>query len=188
VRPTAGHSYTASDILQTTPATITDPTYLASAGIQIGPGTDLVTKSAGSKGFSTWVYPTTIFYCIKGTTSATGYLWPGTVSAAGGGNPYPDTTTPVARYRVQQPTILSGLSASCNSITGGDSVTITVCKDASGGTILSNPTVFTVTLSAGTLNATFYNASVDFNVGQNINVRIAVSGSVTDLAIQLDLF
>jgi hypothetical protein len=191
VRPTAGNSYTASDILQTTPATITDPTYLASAGIQIGPGTDLVTKSAGSKGFSTFIYPTTIFYCIKGVigNNDAGYLWPGTVSVAGGGNTYPDTTTPVARYRVQQPTILSGLSATCNSITGGNSVTITVCKDASGGTLLSNPTVFTVTLSAGTLTATFYNASVDFNVGQNINVHIAVSGnSVTDVAIQLDLF
>ena len=142
-------------------------------------------KVAGSKGFSTYVYPTNIFYCIKGTTSNSGYLWPGTVIASG---TYPDTTTPGARYRIQQPTILSGLSATCNSITGGDSVTITVCKDASGGTLLSNPTVFTVTLSAGTLSATFYNASVDFNVGQNINLHIAVSGSVTDLAVQLDLF
>jgi hypothetical protein len=47
--PTAGQSYTASDILQTNPTTIDNPSYLASAGIQIGPGVDLVTKSAGGK-------------------------------------------------------------------------------------------------------------------------------------------
>jgi hypothetical protein len=191
VKPTAGNSYTASDILQTTPTTITDPTYLASPGIQLGPGTDLVTKSAGSKGFSSFIYPTTVFYCIKGVigNNDTGYLWPGTVSAAGGGNPYPDITTPAARFRIQQPTILSGMSASCNGITSPNTATITVCKNASTGGSLSNPTVFTLTLSSGTLNASFYNGSVDFATGDNINVYIAVSGNtVTDVAVQLDLF
>ena len=82
--------YTASDILQTTPASVLNPTYLASAGIQIGPGTDLVTKSAGGLGCSTYVYPTTIYYGLKGslTTQPSGFLWPGTQAVSA--NNFPD--------------------------------------------------------------------------------------------------
>jgi len=58
-------SYNASDILQTKPENILDPTYLINSGIQIGPGTDLLSKSAGGKGFSTYVYPTIIYYGLK---------------------------------------------------------------------------------------------------------------------------
>ena len=99
VRPTTGQTYSASDILQTTPATMTDPTYLASPGIQVGPGVDLVTKSAGNKGFSVYTYPTTVYYGLRGDISAGssgGYLWPGTTVASGGGttNGFPDTGTP----------------------------------------------------------------------------------------------
>jgi hypothetical protein len=193
VKATGLQTYTASDILQTTPLTITNPTYLASSGIQIGPGTDLVTKSAGSKGFSTYIYPTTLFYAGKGTASnnIAGYLWPGTVTFAGGGNPYPDTTTPAARYRIQQPIILSGIQATCNAITGGDSVVVTVCKNAAVGNALSNPTPFTVTLTNAVKTAAFYNASVDFAAGDYINLHISTTGgnnSLHDLAVQLDLF
>ncbi|NDD75782.1 MAG: DUF1565 domain-containing protein, partial [Gammaproteobacteria bacterium] len=42
-------TFTSSDILQSYPPSLTNPSYLASPGIQIGPGTDLVTKSAGGK-------------------------------------------------------------------------------------------------------------------------------------------
>jgi hypothetical protein len=191
VKATGLQTYTASDILQTTPATITNPTYLASSGIQIGPGTDLVTKSGGSKGFSTFIYPTTLFYAGKGTASnnIAGYLWPGTVTFAGGGNPYPDTTTPAARYRIQQPAILSGIQATCNAITGGDSVVVTVCKNAATGGALSNPTPFTVTLTNAVQSVAFYNASVDFGAGDYVNLYMAVNGnSLQDLAVQLDLF
>jgi hypothetical protein len=118
--PTATQAYTASDILQSTPASITDPTYLASAGIQVGPGTDLVTKSAGNKGFSTYIYPTTVYYGLRGNiTSAAsgGYLWPGTQSVSAG--QYPDTGLPAAYYRMQQPALLSGMSAALNIPPGG---------------------------------------------------------------------
>lgn len=121
VTPSVGETYTASDILQTTPATIADPTYLASAGIQIGPGTDLVTKSAGSKGFSTYIFPTTVFYGVKGNAGSapSGFLWPGTQTANAGS--YPDPGVPAAYYRVQQPAILSGLSVGLNNPPGGTS-------------------------------------------------------------------
>jgi hypothetical protein len=191
VRPVAGNSYTASDILQTTPATITDPTYLASPGIQVGPGVDLVTKSAGGKGFSTYNYPATIYYGASGTmTNArrAGYMWPGTIAFS---NTYPDTTVPVARYRVQQPAILIGMSATCNIIPVGDSVVITVCKNAAPATgdLISNATAFTVTLNNTTLNASFYNASVSFNVGDFINLYITANdNTIHDVSVQLDMF
>ena len=189
VKPTGLQTYTASDILQTTPATITNPTYLASPGIQIGPGTDLVTKSAGAKGFSTYIYPTTIFYGGLGTVDngkKAGYLWPGTVAFS---NAYPDTTTPVARYRVQQPVILSGLQATCNVIPSPENIVITVCKNAAAGGALSNPTVFTVTLTNTNITDSFYNASVDFAAGDYISVyMVASKNTIQDLFVQLDLF
>ena len=126
--PTATQAYTASDILQTTPASITDPTYLASPGIQIGPGTDLVTKSAGTKGFSTYIYPTTVYYGLKGNIRSGdngAYLWPGTQTISN--NQYPDSGMPAAFYRMQQPALLSGMSASLNLAPGGtNTVTLSV--------------------------------------------------------------
>ena len=188
-------TFESSDILQTYPPSLTDPSYLASPGIQIGPGTDLVNKAAGGKPFSTYIYPTTIFYCGKGNAgnNVSGYLWPGTMLFAGGGNAYPDVTTPAARYRIQQPAILSGLSASCNILTGGDTVTITICKNAAVGNALSNPTVpsFSVTLTGASpvLPVSFYNGSVDFKAGDYLNVHMAVNGSsLHDLAVQVDMF
>ena len=128
ILPTLGNVYTASDILQTTPTIIEDSSYLASAGIQIGPGTDLVTKSAGSKGFTTYVYPTIIYYGLKGSVSSgvsSGYLWPGTLIVSAG--QCPDPGLPAAYFRAQQQTIISGLSASLTVPPGGtSSVTITI--------------------------------------------------------------
>jgi len=125
--PVVGNTYTASDILQTTPPAITDPSYLVTPGIQLGPGTDLVTKSAGGKGFSTYVYPTIIFYGLRGNITAGpsgGYMWPGTQSVSAG--QYPDTGTPPAYFRAQQPTIITGFSAAMNAAPGTGTVTLSV--------------------------------------------------------------
>ena len=192
VRPTTGQTYTASDIKQTNPATITDPSYLASAGIQIGPGVDLVTKSAGGKGFSTYVYPTAIFYGLKGNLekNTSGYLWPGTVSVAGGANRYPDTTTPPAFFRVQQPTLLCGMSCALTTPTGnGNSLNIVVrTTPISTGTIIDTSFNLTFTGTVSTLN--FYNVSQDLNTGDKIHVFLTGSDPTLahDLSIQLDLF
>jgi hypothetical protein len=189
----AGHTYTASDILQTTPATITNPTYLASAGIQVGPGTDLVTKSAGNRGFSTYIYPTTIFYGLKGNldvATTSGYLWPGTQKVS---NDFPDTNlVSPAYYRVQQPCLLSGLSAGLNIGAGGtDAVTVLVrYTPISTGIITSTP--FTVTMVAGETIKEFYNASVRLNTGDRIHVQLLYTGGNGneghDLTVQLDMF
>ncbi len=124
--PSGVQPYTASDILQTTPPTIINPTYLASAGIQIGPGSDLVTKSAGDKGFSTYVYPTIVYYGLRGNVSSApaGWLWPGTASASAG--VFPDPGTPPPYFRIQQPSLLSGISGSLNVLPASGNVTLSV--------------------------------------------------------------
>jgi hypothetical protein len=191
-KPTGVQAYTASDILQTNPTTITDPTYLATAGIQVGPGTDLVTKSAGGKGFSTYIYPNTVYYGLKGSikdATTGGYLWPGTQEVKA--NVFPDTGTPAAYYRIQQPTILSGMSAGLNIAPGGtDTVTLLVRYTPVGGTITD--TLFTVTFGAADVVKNFYNGSVNLNTGDRIHLQLSYTGgngnAAHDLTVQLDMF
>jgi len=175
VIPTGGQSYTASDILQTNPATITDPTYLASAGIQVGPGVDLVTKSAGSKGFSTYNYPATIYYGLRGDLkngTTGGYLWPGTMVAAGGSSGFPDTGTPEAYYRIQQPALILGLACRLSGAPGtGNTLTVLVRYTPFGGSITS--TAFTVTFGATDLQQNYYNASLRVNTGDRIHIQLS---------------
>jgi hypothetical protein len=192
VAPTVGQSYTASDILQTNPATIANPTYLASAGIQIGPGVDLVTKTAGGKGFSTWIYPTTVYYALKGlikTASTPAYLWPGTQAIANG--VFPDPTSPPAYYRAQQPTIISGISAGLTVAPGsGNTVVLLVQYTPFGGSIQSS--LFTVTFGAADVNKSFYSSSVTLGTADLIHIRCTYTGdnanTAADLSVQLDLF
>jgi hypothetical protein len=192
VPPSAGHAYTASDILQTNPTTITNPTYLASAGIQIGPGTDLVTKSAGGKGFSTFIYPTTIYYGLKGdikSASSGGYLWPGTQVV---GASFPDTTSPPAYYRIQQPCLLSGLAAGLNSVAGTDNTVTILVRYTPIATGTVTDTSFTVTFGASDTVQTFYNASLRLTTGDRLHVQLTYTGNnnntAHDLTVQLDTF
>jgi hypothetical protein len=192
--PSAGHGYTASDILQTTPTSITNPSYLTSAGIQIGPGTDLVTKSAGGKGFSTYIYPTTIYYGLKGTINAgnNGYLWPGTQAVS---NSFPDPGTPPAYYRIQQPALISGLYCSLNLPPGTGpggpySITFLVRHTPLGATITN--TLFTVTISGTATTGTFYDASHRVNTGDYVHVYLSYTGNNSnnahDATVQVDMF
>lgn len=196
VTPTAGQSYTASDILQTTPSTITDPTYLASPGIQLGPGTDLVAKTAGGKGFSTYVYPTTLYYGLKGDLKTGGspsgaYMWPGTQAATNNTFPDPDTGTP-AFYRVQQPLILSGMAVFLGIAPGtGNTTTFTVRRTPSGGSI-ADVTNYTITFSNAETTKSFYSGSQTFGVGDRIHVLVSYTGgnanTTHDITTQLDCF
>jgi hypothetical protein len=163
-----------------------------------------VTKTAGGKGFSTYTYPTTLFYGALGTLRSSGigvtggYLWPGTVtihSSGGQFTQYPDTTTPAARYRVQQPLILSGMMVNVVTAPGGtptaSTTTITVRKTPVGGTIAS--TVYSLILSGTTTTLTKYDASVNFAAGDFLHVFIAYTdgsqnNATHDVTVQLDLF
>jgi hypothetical protein len=199
VAAVGGNTYTSSDILQTRPTTVTNPAYLASAGIQIGPGVDLVTKTAGGKPFSTYIYPTTLFYCARGTSTGdkVGYLWPGTEAFAGGATAVPDTTNPVARYRCQQPLIVSGFMISCavgpagTGGAAGDIAVITVCKNASAAAgAINGATAITATLSATPAQTiTYYNTSVNFAAGDYICLHANIQGNkLQDLVVQVDCF
>jgi hypothetical protein len=195
VTPTAGQSYTASDILQTTPATITDPTYLASPGIQLGPGVDLVTKTAGGKGFSTYVYPTTLYYGLKGDLTSGGssnaYMWPGTQAATNNTFPDPSLTVP-AFYRVQQPFILSGMAIFMSTGPGtGNTTTFTVRRTPSGGSI-ADVTGYSLVFSNAETFKSFYSGSQTFAAGDRIHLQVQYTGGNAntshDITAQLDCF
>ena len=192
VFPSNLQSYTASDILQTTPTLIIDPTYLASPGIQLGPGTDLVTHSAGGKGFSTYVYPIIIYYGLKGTISSgsnRAWLWPGTQAISAG--VFPDIGTPPAYFRVQQPSLISGLSCSVNIAPGGlNNIKLTVQYTPKGGSITNTP--FVITISGSNTQGTFYNASTRLSRGDYVHLYLEYTGASAnlshDITAQIDLF
>lgn len=191
--PTSGQAYTSSDILQTNPTTITNPTYLASAGIQIGPGTDLVTKTAGGKGFSTYCYPTIIYYGLKGSISSGqsgSYLWCGTQAVSAG--VFPDSGTPPAYFRIQQPVLLSGLSCSLNGAPGSThSVTLLVQYTPISTGIVTN-TPFTITFIGTQVEGSFYNSSLSLNTGDKIHLYMTYTGNnannAHDITAQIDLY
>ena len=186
-------AYSRSDILQTTPSTVSDPTYLTSPGIQLGPGVDLVTKSAGGKPFSTYIYPTTIYYGLKGsiTSGTNGYLWPGTQAVSAG--TFPDPGLPAAYYRIQQPAILSGMNIACT--TGPSSTyetTIQVYYTPAGGSITTIPNFRKTITGAGATSISYYDTTKDLKAGDRIHVGVTYTGGNSnqthDITIQLDMF
>jgi hypothetical protein len=153
---TGTQTYTSSDILQTTPSIIINPTYLATSGIQVGPGTDLVTKSAGNKGFSTYVYPSIIYYGLRGNVNsapAGGWLWPGTTAVSAG--IFPDNGTPPPYFRIQQPSLISGISGSLNVAPSAGEVTLSVQYQPNSDQDPNlGPATFTGSISLKTLTVT----------------------------------
>jgi len=199
VKPTSSQTFTASDILQTTPSNTQSSTYLASPGIQIGPGTDLVTKSAGGRGFSTFQYPTTLYYGLKGNLNvandnALGWLWPGTMAVTN--KVFPDNTIPRAFYRCQQPLILNGINVSLVSGPNHSSTStkFTVQRTASGSATATDVPNYVLNFSGPTVNLYYYNTSQDFNAGDSVHLKIDASegklddNETTDITVQLDLF
>jgi hypothetical protein len=195
VKPTSGQGYTASDILQTNPTTITDPTFLASAGIQVGPGVDLVTKSAGGKGFSCYVYPTIVYYGLKGFIKfgSEGWLWPGTQEVKS--TVFPDSGTPAAYFRIQQPALLCGLSVLTRTAPGTTNTVTLLIQHTPISTGTKVDTVFTITLTGTATTDSFYNASLSLATGDLIHVYLTYfnrGGANTlasdDLTVQVDLF
>jgi hypothetical protein len=200
VLKTGIQTYTASDILQTTPASLSNPTYLASPGIQIGPGTDLVTKTAGEAPFSPFIYPTTLLFGGLGqiTNTTTGYLIPNVIQFSNSGATRYPTLYPRFSYRVQQPLIVSGMMVKVGAAPGGTptahTATFTLCKNVP--TNVSDPTsptayttIFTLTLTGTELTKSFYNGSVNFNAGDSLIVYMTTdSADLSDVAIQVDCF
>jgi hypothetical protein len=176
--PVTTGNFTSSDILQT------------QGSIQLGPGVDLVNKTAGGQNFTVYIYPTTIFYNVIGdlkTGPTSGYLGPGSVSASsgsGGAISYPNTSP--LYYHLQQKAIMFGLFVKLTTAPGtGHSVTVTVYKN-------DVATAFTVTLANTDTSATYYASSVDFPQNVELSVGVTYTGNnantAHDLVIQIDMF
>jgi hypothetical protein len=168
---------------------------LASPGIQIGPGTDLVTKTAGNKPFSTFIYPTTLYYGLKGDLKVGGsdlaYMWPGTQATTNNVFPDPDIVNP-AFYRVQQPFLLSGMVCFMKAGPGtGKTVTIKVRRTPYLGTI-ADVTGFTLVFSNAETFKSYYNSSQQFGAKDLIHVEVSCTSRTTntahDITVQLDCF
>ena len=178
--PSTAGGYTGSDILQTAPAV----GVITNLGIQLGPGCDLIHKTAGGKPFTTYVTPTTIIYGLQGNVNdAVRYYWPGVQNTA-------DATQ--VFYRFQQKSILQGMSISLRVAPGGaNAVVVTVLKSTTGVVGSGVATVMTATISGASKEAFQYGVSVDFAQGEYLTVQtdgIPVAGAAADMVIELDLF
>jgi hypothetical protein len=175
--PTAG-GYTGSDILQTSPAT-----GFISAGIQLGPGVDLLTKTAGGKPFTTYVTPTTLIYGLHGNVAAAShYLWTGVQTAS-------DNTE--IFYRFQQKSIIQGMSVNMRSAPGlGKSVVFVIRKSTTGVAGSGVATLMTLTVSDANTTGTQYGVSVDFAQGEYLSLQITgVAGiAAQDVHLEIDVF
>ncbi len=176
--------YAGSDILQNAPQA-----GAGTNGIQIGPGTDLITRTAGTHPFTTYVTPTTLTYGLNAGIASSGagtvrYCWPGTLSNAG------DTTQ--VFYRFQQKTILQGIFINLRTAPGvGQSVVVTILKSSTGVAGSGVPTAMTATIAGATTSATNYLTSVDFAQFDYLAVQVTGVGNANaaaDLTVELDLF
>jgi len=178
--PSTAGGYTGSDILQTAPTT----GVITNKGIQLGPGVDLINKTAGGKPFTTYVTPTTIIYGLQGNVNdAIRYYWPGVQNAG-------DSTQ--VFYRFQQKAVVQGMSINLRVAPGGgNAVVITVLKSTTGVGGSGVATVMTATVSGASTSATQYGVSVDFAQGEYLAVQtdgIPAAGAAADMVIELDIF
>lgn len=167
--------------------------------IQIGPGCDLVNRNANGKSFTTSVYPTSIFYGLKGDftnlTSNNGWLWPGSLGiqkASGGAPAYPDTA--IAYFRMAQPAILYGMMADVGNPTGANNSTILVTYISTNGYSVATPSQFILGYSDSEVGMKSFNsASISLKKNDTIAVYLSTSGALNsntmhDLTVQLELF
>jgi hypothetical protein len=178
--PSTAGGYTGSDILQTAPTigVITDK------GIQLGPGVDLINKTAGGKPFTTYVTPTTLIYGLQGNVNdAIRYYWPGVQNTA-------DTTQ--VFYRFQQKAVVQGMAVNLRVAPGGgNAVVVTVLKSTTGVVGSGVATVMTATVSGASTSAVQYGVSVDFAQGEYLAVQtdgIPAAGAAADMVIEIDIF
>lgn len=176
--PSTSGSYTGSDILQTSPGT-----GFIDNGIQLGPGCDLINKTAGGKPFTTYVTPTTLDYSLHGNASSgTRYLWPGVQTT--------EDTTQVF-YRFQQKSILQGLFINMRTAPDvGHSYQVNILKSTTGVAGSGVATAMSASVTGSDLTANNYTVSVDFSRGEYLAVQTIGSTpiSAADVIIELDLF
>ena len=163
----------------------TNPTSYGSNGIILGPGTDLVTKSAGGKPFTTYVYPTTLLFAINGTptSNATRYWWPGVMTNGG------DSTE--VFYRVQQASIIQGMSVNMRTAPGaGKSISFTIKKSSTGVPGSGASTSMTITVAGTDKSGVKQDVSVDVAAGEYISMEVVNSNgsSAADVVCEANIF
>ena len=178
--PTTAGSYTGSDIYQASPAA--GYTY---KGVVLGPGCDLINKTAGGKSFTTYTTPITLLYCANASLiNGTHYLWPGTLPSGG------DNTE--VFYRFQQKAIIQGLAINCRTAPGtGNGVTVTIRRSTTGVPNSGVATSMTVSITNSTNAGTHFTSSEDFAQGEFMSVQITTPGgpgAAADLVVEIDLF
>jgi hypothetical protein len=174
--PVTAGSFTSSDILQ------------SSGSIELGPGVDLVNKTAGGQSFTTYVYPTTLYYACLGDLKngpTAGYLGLGSVFAASGAYPNVAALT----YRVQQKAVLIGLLANLQTgPSGSETTVVTVYRN--GSAIPAG--AFSVTFTGTDTQKSYAATSVNFAQNDTLSVYVTYSGNNAntsrDLTVQLDMF
>ena len=176
---TFAQRYAGGDILQNAPQA-----GFGTNGIQLGPGTDLITRTACNHPFTTFVTPTTLDYSLNGNLNdAIRYYWPGLQTAG-------DSTQ--VFYRFQQKSILQGMSINMRVAPGGtNSIVVTILKSTTGVVGSGVPTAMTATVSGTNTSATNYTISVDFAQGEYLAVQtdgVPGAGSAADMIIEIDLF
>jgi hypothetical protein len=171
--------YAGCDILQSAPQAGN-----GTNGIQLGPGTDIVNKTAGTHAFTTYVTPTTLQFCLRGNVDAgTHYLWPGTLV-----NSMDNTEV---FYRFQQRSVLQGMYVNVRTAPGvGKDLTITLNKSTTGVSGTGARTLMRATVSGTDTSATNYLASVDFAQGEYLSVQVDLTtgASAADMVVEIDLF
>ena len=177
--PSTAGGYTGSDILQTLPVI----GVITNKGIQLGPGVDLVNKTAGGKPFTTYVTPSTLIYGLNGNAqNATHYMWPGVQLNS-------DNTE--IFYRFQQRSIVQGMSVNMRTAPGvGRSLVFTVRKSTTGVAGSGVATVMTATVSDLNRTGYQYGVSVDFAQGEYLSLQIVGGAGVAaaDITVELDIF
>lgn len=170
--------YFGGDILQQSPQA-----GFGTNGIQIGPGTDLVNKTACSHPFTTYVTPTTLIYGVNAQLlGAPRYLWPGTMATGG------DSTQ--VFYKFQQKSTVQGMQVNMRTPPGvGNSATFTVYRSTTGLAGSGVPTQMEVIISGTTTSGTCYNTSVDFRQGEYLALRAdRTAVGAEDIVIEIDAF
>jgi hypothetical protein len=168
--------------------------------IELGPGVDIINKTAGGLNFTSYVYPTILYYGVKGFLANSGlsnsYLWPGTAASDSGGGgraQYPDSN--VAYYRAQQKSVIFGMYATLASNAGlGHSAIINLKVNDSN-------TPFSLTFSNDTSNPAsnfYYGGSITLQRYDRISVEVVLDTVATssgqfdntahDLSLQIDIF
>jgi hypothetical protein len=173
-------NYSGSDILQTSPGS-----GFITYGIQLGPGCDLVNKTAGQRPFTTYVTPMLFTFGLKGNVDASPahYMWPGTLVT--------NLDNTEVFMRAQQKMIIQGMMITLRVPPGtGKTTTVTLKRSSTGISGSGFPTAMTATLSNSDKLATCYTVSEDLQLGEFFSVEVVGSSGLSsaDLVVELDAF